>query len=173
VLGEAMAEPGEVLLTGGGQERRRRAGTENVAGVVGFGIAAEQALAGLERIGEVEALRGRLEGRIKEIAPDAVVFAEGAARLPNTTCFAVKGMAAETLVIAFDLSGVAVSAGAACSSGKVERSHVLDAMGVGEDLARAAVRVSIGHGTDEEDVERFATAWRDIYRRFEARGRAA
>lgn len=173
VLGERTAGLEEVLISGGGQERRRRAGTENVAGIVGFGIAAECALARLGRAGEMVSLRQQLENGIKAIAPRAVIFAEAVDRLPNTTCFAVAGMSAETLIIAFDLAGIAVSAGAACSSGKVERSHVLDAMDVEQDLARAAVRVSFGIENDAADIDRFLAVWRETYGQFEARQQAA
>lgn len=148
------------LLTGGGQERRRRAGTENVAGIVGFGVAADLARRDLEtqakRLGE---LRDRLERTLKAAHPDAIIFAEGAPRLANTSCFAVPGAKAETALIALDLAGIAVSAGAACSSGKVEPSHVLEAMGVGHDLAVAAIRVSLGWGTRDSDIDQFIAAW--------------
>ena len=173
VLGERLDELKAPLIAGGSQENRRRAGTENVAGIVGFGVAAECASDNLRRIGVLAQLRERLERGICEIAPKAVIFSREAERLANTTCFAQAGMSAETLVIAFDLAGVSLSAGAACSSGKVERSHVLEAMGVPEMLAAAAVRVSLGHGTQERDVEHFLSAWREIYEAFEARRRAA
>ena len=97
----------------------------------------------------------RLEAGLKAISPQAVIFGAAAERLPNTTLFAVAGMKAETAVIAFDLDGVAVSSGAACSSGKVQPSHVLAAMGVSPSLLRGAVRVSLGWTTTEADVERF------------------
>ena len=108
------------------------------------------------------ALRDGLESGLKAISPSAVIFGETAERLPNTTLFAVEGMKAETAVIALDLEGIAVSSGAACSSGKVQPSHVLAAMGVSPALLRGAVRVSLGWSTDEADVARFLAAWRKL-----------
>jgi cysteine desulfurase len=150
------------LVLGGGQERRRRAGTENVAAIAGFGAVAEAARADLAGMRRVRALRDRLEGEVRAITPQAVVIAEGAARLPNTTSLVLPGTSAETLVIALDLAGVAVSAGAACSSGKVGSSHVLAAMGLAPQLARSAVRISLGHGSTERDVASFLGAWEHI-----------
>jgi len=148
------------LIKGGGQERNMRAGTENVAAIAGFGAAAAAARDGLatERA-RMAALRDRLEARLKAASPEVVIFGAAAERLPNTTLFAVSGMKAETAVIAFDLEGIAVSSGAACSSGKVQPSHVLSAMGVPPPLARAAVRVSLGPSTTESEIERFIEAW--------------
>jgi cysteine desulfurase len=155
----------ESLIAGGGQERRRRAGTENVAAIVGFGVAAEIAAAELDRTATVAKLRDELEARARAIAPDAVVLSGKVARLPNTSCLAVPGTKAETLVIGLDLDGIAVSAGSACSSGKVEPSHVLSAMGVGSELARSAIRVSLGFGTTRRDIERFIEAWAALIKR--------
>ena len=148
------------LISGGGQERRLRAGTENVPGIAGFGAAA----AATAREFEAErvhllALRVRLEAGLETSSPELVIFGAGVERLPNTTLFTVPGMKAETAVIAFDLEGVAVSSGAACSSGKVGPSHVLAAMGVPRELARGAVRLSFGPGTRESDVDRLIEAW--------------
>ncbi len=148
------------LMRGGGQERSMRAGTENVVGIAGLGAAA----AALTKAWASEAkrmlqLRERLETRLKSQSPEAVIFGEDAPRLPNTTLFAVPGIKAETTVIALDLEGVAVSSGAACSSGKVQASHVLAAMGVQGPLARGAVRVSLGPTTSESDVDRLISAW--------------
>ena len=148
------------LIRGGGQERSARAGTENVAGITGLGAAA----ATMAKTWAAEAkkmlpLRQRLETRLHSQWPQAVIFGEDAARLPNTTLFAVPGVKAETAVIALDLEGVAVSSGAACSSGKVQPSHVLAAMGVPAPLARGAVRVSLGPTTTESDVDRLISAW--------------
>ena len=148
------------LITGGGQERGARAGTENVAAIAGFGAAA--AAAGRELAAERRrsaALRDRLEARLTAEFPQTVVFGAGVERLPNTTLFALPGVKAETAVIGLDLDGVAVSSGAACSSGKVGASHVLAAMGVPAPLARGAVRVSLGYATQEADVDRFLAAW--------------
>jgi cysteine desulfurase len=160
LIGRAGLDAFKPLITGGGQERGVRAGTENVAGIAGFGAAAAAARASLAaEAARMEALRKRLETGLKAASPQVVVFGIEAERLPNTTLFAVSGMKAETAVIAFDLEGVAVSAGAACSSGKVQASHVLAAMGVPPQLARAAVRVSLGPTTTESDVDGFIEAW--------------
>lgn len=148
------------LIHGGGQERGLRAGTENVAGIAGFGAAAAAARRDLSAdAARMAALRDRLEAGLRAISPDVMIFGAAAQRLPNTTLFAVPGMKAETAVIAFDLAGVAVSSGAACSSGKVQPSHVLAAMGVSPALARGAVRVSLGWETTESDIESFLDAW--------------
>ncbi len=155
----------EPLLKGGGQERRRRAGTENVAGIVGFGVAAELAAADLARVEAIAKLRDALEAGALAVAPDAVVLSGRVARLPNTTCIAVPGAKAETLVIGLDLAGVAVSSGSACSSGKVEASHVLSAMGVSPELAQGAIRVSLGFGTVNTDIERFLLAFGELIKR--------
>jgi cysteine desulfurase len=163
----------EPLLKGGGQERRRRAGTENVPGIVGFGVAAELASADLARVDEIVALRDELEAKIVSIAPDAVVLSAGAARLPNTSCIAVPGAKAETLVIGLDLAGVAVSSGSACSSGKVEASHVLAAMGVAPELAQGAIRISLGFATRRDDIESFLQAFGVLIKRLKQGRKAA
>ncbi|MFS8181349.1 cysteine desulfurase family protein [Pseudovibrio denitrificans] len=152
------------LLTGGGQESWRRAGTENTAGIAGFAVAAAQSTDPDEHA-RILRLRNHMEERVKQISPDAIIFGKDVARLGNTTCFAVEGISAETALINFDLFGVAVSSGSACSSGKVGASHVLLAMGVPESLARGAIRVSLGWATTEDDVERFLGAWTKIYKR--------
>ena len=163
VLAEgATVEP---LIKGGGQEGRRRAGTENVAGIVGFGVAAELALADLAQMAAVAKLRDALEEGVYAIAQDAVVFSSAVPRLANTSCFAVPGAKAETLVIGLDLAGVAVSAGAACSSGKVEASHVLAAMGVRPELAQSAIRVSLGIGSENTDIQSFLSAFAELIKR--------
>ena len=144
------------LIKGGGQERGARAGTENVAAIAGFGAAAGALDAEGRRVAR---LRDRLETGLKAHFPTAVVFGAEVERLPNTTLFAVPGGNAETAVIGLDLAGVAVSSGSACSSGKVAASHVLAAMGVPSSLARGAVRVSLGYGTEESDLDRFLAAW--------------
>jgi cysteine desulfurase len=152
-----IAEP---LIRGGGQERGLRAGTENVAAIAGFGAAAAAALAATQAdAARMAALRDRLETGLKSATPDVVIFGEAVPRLPNTTLFAAPGVKAETAIIAFDLNGIAVSSGSACSSGKVTASAVLAAMGVEPQLARGAVRVSIGATTTEAEVERFLKTW--------------
>jgi len=148
------------LVKGGGQERGARAGTENVAGIAGFGAAAAAVRAGMaSETARMSALRDRLEAKLAAASPAAVIFGAGVERLPNTTLFALTGIKAETAIIAFDLKGVALSSGAACSSGKVQPSHVLAAMGVPPELARGAIRVSLGPSTMESDVDRFIEAW--------------
>jgi cysteine desulfurase len=148
------------LVTGGGQERGERAGTENVAAIAGFGAAASAAEANLAaESARMRGLRDRLEAGLRAATPGLIIFGAEAERLPNTTLFALDGLKAETAIIWFDLEGVALSSGAACSSGKVQPSHVLKAMGVSPALARAAVRVSLGPTTTEDDIERFLTAW--------------
>ena len=154
------------LLRGGGQERRRRAGTENLPGIAGFAAAA--AAAELDRFAALASLRDELERRLRAAAPEVKVYGAGSPRLPNTSCFGLPGLAAETQVMALDLAGVAVSAGAACSSGKVAPSHVLRAMGVDEAEAGAAIRVSLGWDSRAEDIERFLEAWCALYSRAEA-----
>jgi cysteine desulfurase len=162
VLRDGAALP--ALLVGGGQERRRRAGTENVAGIAGFGAAAEQALKNLALVERQRVLRDTLERDVLRHTAGAVVIGTGSARLANTSCIAVPGKAAETLVIKLDLAGIAVSAGSACSSGKVGTSPVLRAMGIAPGLARGAIRISIGPETTDQDVARFLSAWDQIMR---------
>jgi len=170
VLGNgASVEP---LVKGGAQERRRRAGTENVAGIVGFGVAAELAARDLVKMGAIATLRNELEKGALTIAPDAIVLAARVNRLPNTTCIAVPGAKAETLVIGLDLAGVAVSSGSACSSGKVEASHVLSAMGVPEEIAQGAIRVSLGFATKRDDIERFLKAYGELIKRLRSKAAA-
>lgn len=151
----------EPLIKGGGQERGFRAGTENVAALAGFGAAAQAALTGLSAAAtRMAAMRDRLEAELRRFTPDLVVFSEHTQRLPNTALVAVPGTKAETALIAFDLKGIALSSGAACSSGKVQASHVLAAMGVEADLARAALRVSLGWETCETDLALLLNAWK-------------
>jgi cysteine desulfurase len=160
----------DVLVRGGGQERGQRAGTENVPAIAGFGAAAEAAALNLRSEAEhAKRLRDRLERTVREIAPDAVILGADVERLPNTSCFAVPGTSAETLLIALDLGGVAVSSGSACSSGKVGKSHVLAAMGVEPALANGAIRVSFGWSSSEADVEHFAGAFAKAIERMQRR----
>jgi len=152
----------EPLLRGGGQELGHRAGTENVAGIAGFGAAAKAATGALERDAfRLENLRNRLEKGLRQ-TPGAIVFSDSAPRLPNTTLFTAPGLKAETAVIGFDLAGIAVSSGSACSSGKVQPSHVLEAMGFGPKLAQGAVRLSLGWSTSDADIDRCLEAWRKL-----------
>lgn len=151
------------IAAGGGQERGHRAGTENYAAIAGFGVAARQALENLERAGELQERRDRIVTILRDIAPNATVFGEGTQRLPNTVFFSIPDVKAETLLIALDLSGVAVSAGSACSSGKVGASRVLKAMGYGETVS--GLRVSVGHQTTDVEIDQFATALHDFMKR--------
>ena len=170
-VGALLARPElplAALQRGGGQERRRRAGTENLAGIAGFGAAAETALEDLAEAQRLGELRDHFEHEIKSLAPGLQVFGGAAPRLPNTSCIAVAGLPAETQIMALDLAGVAVSSGAACSSGKVQPSHVLSAMGVAPELAAGAIRVSLGWASTAEDVARLLAAWGDLYRRSRA-----
>lgn len=145
------------LIRGGGQERSQRAGTENVAAIAGFGAAALVA-ANQTDAARMAGLRDRLEAGIKVATPEAVIFGENVLRLPNTTLFSAPGIKAETAIIALDLNGIAASSGSACSSGKVQASHVLAAMGVEPSLAQGAVRVSLGWTTTDRDIENLLAA---------------
>ncbi len=144
-------------IRGGGQERGRRAGTENLVGIAGFAAAVEHSL-GKGEVDRVRTLRDRLEAAL----PDAIIVGAEAPRLPNTSAIAMPGMAAETQVIAFDLAGIMVSAGAACSSGKVGPSHVLAAMGLTPEIANATIRVSLGWTTTEADIDHFVDTWTQL-----------
>jgi len=148
------------IVRGGGQERGMRAGTENVAAIAGFGAAAAAVRDHLVQEAVcMRAMRDRLEAGLRAISSDTIIFGADAERLPNTVLFAIPGVKAETAVIALDLEGIAVSSGAACSSGKVQPSHVLAAMGVDAALARGAIRVSLGPQTTEIEVDCFLHAW--------------
>jgi cysteine desulfurase len=167
-VGALITAPGfepPPLLRGGGQEQHRRAGTENLPGIVGFGAAAELALEDQGFEEWVGGLRDQLEAALQDLAPTARVFGHNADRLPNTSCIAFPGLASETLLIALDLAGIAVSSGSACSSGKVGPSHVLAAMGVPLELARSAIRISLGWASREADIERLLAALRTILER--------
>lgn len=145
-------------MLGGGQELKRRAGTENVPAIAGFGAAARAAADGLPGAPAIGEMRDRMEQAIVSRLPGAKVLCVDAPRLPNTTCLAVPGVSAEYLVIALDLAGFAVSSGSACSSGKVARSHVLEAMGLDDETAESAVRISFGWANEPGDADRFADA---------------
>ena len=158
-------------LLGGGQERGRRAGTEAVAAIVAFGVAAELALGDLPRMAALAAMRDAMERRLGAAVPELGVIGAHSPRLPNTSCLVMPGIAAETQVMAFDLAGIALSAGSACSSGKVRPSHVLAAMGLGPEAAASAIRVSLGWRSTPEDIDRFVEAWIGLWSRIRA-GRA-
>jgi cysteine desulfurase len=147
---------------GGGQERGRRAGTENLPGIVGFGVAAEIAAAELGAMARIAELRDDLERRVLAAVPAAVIFGLEVGRLPNTTCVSLPGLSSEVQVMGLDLAGVAVSAGSACSSGKVQNSHVLRAMGADASTAGSAIRVSLGWQSSPTDVDHFIAAWGEL-----------
>lgn len=149
----------EPLLQGGGQELRRRAGTENLIAIAGFAATAKAAQLDTYKLNDT--LEAALEG--------SVIFSDGVERLCNTTCFAMDGMKAEMALMNFDLEGIAVSSGSACSSGKVARSHVLEAMGVAPEISASAIRVSLGWNTTAEDIENFIAVWRKLNQRSKAK----
>ncbi len=158
-------------IKGGGQEMGRRSGTENVIGIAGFGAAAEAAARDLadgvwEKVAE---LRNILENALEAGSKSTIFVGKDQGRLPNTLCFATPGWKGETQVMQLDLSGFAVSAGSACSSGKVRASAVLTAMGFDEQTAASAIRVSLGPETTEEDVLRFAETWLEKEKKHRAR----
>jgi cysteine desulfurase len=164
------------MIRGGGQERGRRAGSENLLGIAGFAAAATAAVEGIADYQRVRQLRDGLEAAVAEIAREAMIIGADVPRLPNTTALVLPGVAAETQVIALDLNGVMVSAGAACSSGKVGPSHVLAAMGASPEITTGTIRVSLGWTTTEAEIEHFLAAWTALYRRLRrsgARARAA
>jgi cysteine desulfurase len=172
-VGALLIRPGTSMLPligGGGQEFHLRGGTENVAAICGMAAAFRAALG--DDADSMAARRNRLESRLKAVSPAVRIFAERVRRLANTSCFALEGLLAETAVMAFDLLGVAVSSGSACSSGKVGPSHVLEAMGVPAGLAAAALRVSLGWNTTDRDLTRLVEAWRALVSRPAARSAA-
>ena len=171
VIREGVELPGK-LLYGGGQEQGHRAGTENVPGIVGFGAAAASVLSDPGEAGRMEALRDKLEAEVCSLGADTFIIGTNVPRLPNTSCIVMPGVPAETQVMSLDLAGVRVSAGAACSSGKVSSSHVLRAMGLPEDQNGSAIRVSLGWASQAEDVEHFVEAWQALYRRLGNRSAA-
>ena len=170
VVGPGMIDALRPLIHGGAQEARRRAGTENVAAAVGFGAAADLAEAAIRDQPRLAALRDAMEAELTACAPELVVLGADAPRVGGTSLMALPGLAAETQLIALDMAGVAVGTGAACSSGKIEGSHVVASMRR-EDLARCAIRVSLGWNTTADDLAKFTGSWQELYRRH--RGRSA
>jgi cysteine desulfurase len=155
----------EAFMTGGGQEKGLRGGSENVIGIAGFGAAAAEVPTSINLQPAIADLRDQMEASIRAFANDATPIAANVERLANTSSLAMPGIPAATQVMALDLAGFAVSAGAACSSGKVQRSHVLDAMGLDDALVTSTIRVSLGLGTTTADIEGFVQAWRTLYSR--------
>lgn len=161
------------LIHGGGQEKNRRSGTENGPAIAGFAAALDTAASDEDLFARQRALRDRIETRLRASAPDIAIWGADAERLPNTICLSAPGWPSEVQVIAMDLNGFAVSAGAACSSGKVRRSRALDAMGAGAGHAEAALRVSVGWNTTQTQADAFADAWLNEYERARPKARAA
>jgi cysteine desulfurase len=161
------------FVHGGGQEGGLRAGTENVAGIAGFGVAAASALAGLEDFTALGSKRDALEQRMAAVAPDITVFGQDQVRLPNTSKVATPGLSSETQVMGLDLAGVAISAGSACAAGRVEPPYVLTAMKVPDELAVCAIRISLGWTTTQDQLDKFFDAWRALYDRAQSRSSTA
>jgi cysteine desulfurase len=164
-VGAFYVKPGALFAavqTGGGQEFGRRAGTENVAGLAAFGAAAAAAVRDLPKYQALAGPRDRMEARLRQSAPGLTVHGGGAARVAGVSCFGVEGLPSETQIMGLDLAGVAVSAGSACSSGKVKPSRVLTAMGLGDTAARSAIRASFGWASQPSDFEALADAWLKI-----------
>ena len=161
----APTAPLKPLIAGGGQELGRRSGTENVAGIAGFGVAAVETLAELADMPRLSDMRNRFEEAVRQASNDAVILGADANRVANTSCVAMPGVKGETQVMHFDLNGICLSSGSACSSGKVKVSHVLSAMEYSPELAESSIRVSLGRLTQDEDIERLISAWQNLYRR--------
>lgn len=159
--------PLEPQMRGGGHEQNRRAGTHNVAGIAGLGLACELAKQSLARAGEIAGLRDRMEEAV--VAAGAKVWGAGQDRLPGTLCLSAEGFSGATQLMTMDLAGIAISAGSACSSGKTKPSHVLAAMGASDDEATSAIRVSLGWNSTEEDAGAFIREWPKAYERIKAR----
>ena len=169
VLADHVVHPAEPLVKGGGQENRHRAGTENTAAIAGFGAACEWHLENLTKNVIISSLRDSIEERLGAISLDAgngiaqpVFFGKQENRLPNTSCFSVAGVNAETALVALDLEGISVSTGSACSSGRIEPSHVLRATGASPELASGAIRLSMGWEPDHIGADRFLETWKTI-----------
>jgi cysteine desulfurase len=154
-----------VLLQGGGQEKGARAGTENVAGIAGFGVAAQHVAQHLNAYQDIAPLRDTLETQIAEISPEVLFFGQHAKRVSNTSFFSLPGVLSGTLMMSLDLDGIAISSGSACSSGRVEQSHVLKAMGISDHDGSGALRVSMGLDTTQDDVDVFLASWTKLYNR--------
>ena len=169
-IGALVTRPGLVvppLLIGGGQELGRRAGTENIVGIAGFAAAARAAKAGLSAFQQLAEQRDAMEAALLDVAPQTQIFGCDAPRLANTSCFALAGLNSETLVMALDLAGFAVSAGSACSSGKVSRSHVLAAMQVETHISKGMLRVSLGWHSTADETQKLVSEWSKLARKLE------
>ncbi len=165
----APTAPLAPLIAGGGQELGRRSGTENVAGIAGFGVAALEAMDDLGEAPRIAAMRDRFEAAVSDHTNTAFIIGRAAPRTPNTACVAMPGVKGETQVMHFDLNGICLSSGSACSSGKVKASHVLSAMGYDEKTANASIRVSLGRMTQDSDIDALVAAWKSLYDRIVGR----
>lgn len=171
-IGALLTAPGArpaKLLYGGGQEKRQRAGTENIAGITGFGLACELAARDIEKFQALTMLRDDMESRLKDIAPELVIFSVAVPRVSNTTAMALPDVSTETQVMALDLTGICISGGSACSSGKTAAGHVSRAMSVPDELAAGACRISLGWNTTQSDIDEFVKAWSKMYERIKGR----
>jgi cysteine desulfurase len=155
--------PLEPILWGGGQEFRYRSGTQNTPAICGFSTAVELALRNLDKYQKLTTLRDHVEQQIHFISPHSIFFSQSVDRLPNTSSFTMPNVLSETQVIHFDLCGIAVSAGSACSSGKAALPHVQMSMGYSEEIARTSLRISLGLGSSKADLENFIQAWKQLY----------
>ena len=156
------------LIHGGGQERSFRGGTENIIGIVGFGAAVSKI--DHAKYKKVEELRNFFEEEIMNGFKTSLIIGKDQIRLPNTTCVAMPGISSETQVMNFDINGIHISAGSACSSGKVKKSNVLDAMGLSEDISKSAVRFSFGRDLEKEHIKSIIDVWNNLYKKYKDRG---
>ena len=163
------AVPLKSIIEGGGQELGRRSGTENVAAIAGFGVAAMDAFQDIASTDKIQELKDRLESGIRKIGNDIIIVADKAERIANTSCIILPGISGETQVMHFDLAGISLSSGSACSSGKVKVSHVLSALGMEDSLANSSIRVSLGFNSTADDVDKFLSVYADLYKRTEKR----
>ncbi len=169
-LALALCGQTPTLLFGGGQEKSARAGTENLTGIIGFGAAAQAAQEQLDMYQKLSEKRDYLEDSLKEISPDIVIFGKDVPRVSNTSFFSLPDTNAQTLLMAFDIEGIALSNGSACSSGTVKPSVTLAAMNIPEHIAQGALRVSIGWATHDEDIDALSAAWAKIITRMKPKG---
>jgi cysteine desulfurase len=173
-VGALVTRPSVVVppqLIGGGQELGRRAGSENISGIAAFAAAARAAKAGLQAFQNLATQRDAMEAALLAAQPEVQILGRDAERLANTSCFALAGLSSEALVMGLDLDGLSVSAGSACSSGKVSRSHVLEAMGVAPHINKGVVRVSLGWQSQAEDTDKLVEAWVKLAARLDPKQR--
>ncbi len=161
--------PLKSIIEGGGQELGRRSGTENVAAISGFGAAVLDAFQDIASIDKIRELKEHLESGIRKIGNDIMIVADKVDRIANTSCIILPGISGETQVMHFDLAGISLSSGSACSSGKVKVSHVLSALGLADSLANSSIRVSLGFNSTADDVDKFLSVYADLYKRTEKR----